>query len=111
MYVTAGMGLGNIFFKCLPIKTEIFLSSGATVSFLGAFWSHASQEFFLIGTLCCNLGALKYIYIYCTRKKYYFDFFKEKYYYNFSCKVSFHKEKFGQPQGTVKLFPYLIDRR
>ena len=45
----------------LPIKTEICLSSGAAVSLLGGFGGMPPKKFFLIGTLCCNLGALKYI--------------------------------------------------
>ena len=44
----------------LSIKTEIYLSSGAAVSLLGGFGGMLPQEIFLIGTLCCNLGALKY---------------------------------------------------
>ena len=47
----------------LPIKTKIWLLSGAVVILLGGFGGMLPQEFFLIGTLCCNLGELKYIYI------------------------------------------------
>ena len=45
----------------LPLKTEICLSSGAAGSLLGGFGGMTHKKSFLIGTLCCNLGALEYL--------------------------------------------------
>ena len=97
------MSLNQAWDWVLPIKTEIYLSSGAAVSLLGGFGGMLPQEIFFNRYSLLQSGSIK-IHMYCTKKKK-LTFFKENYYnYNdISCKVygrsiSFHKQNSANPR-------------